>query len=218
MHGLKSDSCRFWQRIDLPPGSIKFRMVYANAAGLMHGLKYGSCRFWQRNDLTPGSNKFRMVYESAAGRIYGLKCGSGRFWQRTDLPPGSNMLRLAYADSGSACKLAGVQIIPLPTLANQILARTFFRSVANLFASPAVGKFSRASSAGGRLNLQIKLRKPDRFGRRGLSEPREDFSRLPTYAFPCLDSVADSVTCAMRAIASATLQAKHHRSSRTTAA
>ena len=51
------------------------------------------------------------------------------FWQRIDLPPGSNMLRLAYADSGSACKLAGVQIIPLPTLANQILARTFFRSV-----------------------------------------------------------------------------------------
>jgi len=30
-------------------------------------------------------------------------------------PKGSNMLRLAYADSGSACKLAGVQIIPLPT-------------------------------------------------------------------------------------------------------
>ncbi len=37
------------------------------------------------------------------------------FWHLTDLPPGSNMLRLAYADSGSACKLAGVQIIPLPT-------------------------------------------------------------------------------------------------------
>ncbi|NDG64269.1 MAG: hypothetical protein EBY29_12525, partial [Planctomycetes bacterium] len=67
--------------------------------------------------------------------------------------PGSNMLRLAYADSGSACKLAGVQIIPLPTLAKQILARTFFRSVANLFACPAVGKFSRASSAGGRRRL-----------------------------------------------------------------
>ena len=57
--------------------------------------------------------------------MHGLKYGSCRFWQRTDLPPGSNMLRLAYADSGSACKLAGVQIIPLPTLANQILARTF---------------------------------------------------------------------------------------------
>ena len=88
----------------------------------------------QRTDLPPGSNKFRIVYESAAGRIS---------WR-------SNMLRLAYADSGSACKLAGVQIIPLPTLANQILARTFFRSVALQLACPAAGKFSRASSAGGR--------------------------------------------------------------------
>ena len=31
--------------------------------------------------------------------------------------------------------------------------------------------------------LAIKFRKPDRVGRRGLSEPREDFSRLPTYAW-----------------------------------
>ena len=59
-----------------------------------------------------------------------------------------------YADSGSACKLAGVQIIPLPTLANQILARTFFRSVVLLCACPAVEKFCRASSAGGRRRLQ----------------------------------------------------------------
>ena len=35
-----------------------------------------------------------------------------------------------------------------------------------------------------------KFRKPDRVGRRGLSEPREDFSRLPTDVFPVLDSVA----------------------------
>ena len=56
-------------------------------------------------------------------------------------------------------------------------------SVAHLFAYPAVGKFSRASSAGGRLDLQIKFRKSDRVGRRGLSEPREDFSRLLTYAW-----------------------------------
>ncbi len=111
----------------------------------MHGLKSGSCRFWHRTDLPPGSN------------MHGLKSGSCRFWHRTDLPPGSNMLRLAYADSGSACKLAGVQIIPLPTVANQILARTLSRSVAHQLASPAVGKFSRASSAGGRLNLQTNL-------------------------------------------------------------
>ena len=75
------------------------------------------------------------------------------------------------------------------------------------------GEFRRRPTA-----LAIKFRKPDRVGRRGLSEPREDFSRLPTYAFPWLFPWLDSVTCAMRAISSATLQAKHHRSSRTTAA
>ena len=127
-----------------------------------------------------------MVYESAAGRIYGLKCGSGRFWQRTDLPPGSNMLRLAYADSGSACKLAGVQIIPLPTLANQILARTFFRFRRETVCVSSrwkvlSGEFRRRPTA-----LAIKFRKSDRVGRRGLSEPREDFSRLPTYVYPWL--------------------------------
>ena len=34
--------------------------------------------------------------------------------------------------------------------------------------------------------LAIKFRKSDRVGRRGLSEPREDFSRLLTYVFPWL--------------------------------
>ena len=38
------------------------------------------------------------------------------------------MLRRA-AQTCSACKLAGVQIIPLPRVANQILARTLFKSV-----------------------------------------------------------------------------------------
>ena len=133
-----------------------------------------------------------MVYANAAGRIswrsnmHGLKYGSCRFWQRTDSPPGSNMLRLAYADSGSACKLAGVQIIPLPTWANQILARTFFSSVALQLACPAVEKFCRASSAGGRRRLRSNIEQPDRVGRRGLSEPGGIFSRLLTYAFPWL--------------------------------
>ena len=112
--------------------------------------------------------------------MHGLKYGSCRFWQRTDSPPGSNMLRLAYADSGSACKLAGVQIIPLPTLANQILARTFFRSVANPFACPAAGKFSRASSAGPPTALAIKFRKSDRVSRRGLF-PLPNSASSPAY-------------------------------------
>ena len=40
------------------------------------------------------------------------------------------------------------------------------------------GEFRRRPTA-----LAIKFRKPDRVGRRGLFEPREDFSRLLTYAF-----------------------------------
>ena len=59
-------------------------------------------------------------------------------------------------------------------------------SFAHSFAYPAAGKFSRASSAGGRLNLRSNIEQSDRVGRRGLSEPREDFSRLNTYAFPWL--------------------------------
>ena len=62
----------------------------------------------------------------------------------------------------------------------------FSDSVSHLLACPAVEKFSRASSAGGRRLLQINFRKSDRVGRRGLSEPREDFSRLLTYVFPWL--------------------------------
>ena len=56
----------------------------------------------------------------------------------------------------------------------------------NLFASPAVEKFCRASSAGGRLHLQSNSVQLDRVGRRGLSEPGGIFSRLLTYAFPWL--------------------------------
>ena len=66
----------------------------------------------------------------------------------------------------------------------------FSDSVAHPLGCPAVGKFSRASSAGGRRLLQLNFRKSDRVGRRGLSEPREDFSRLTTYVYPWLDSVA----------------------------
>ena len=47
------------------------------------------------------------------------------------------------------------------------------------------GEFRRRPTA-----LAIKLHNPDRVGRRGLSEPREDFSRLITYAFPRLFSGA----------------------------
>jgi len=47
------------------------------------------------------------------------------------------------------------------------------------------GEFRRRPTA-----FVKKFSKPDRVGRRGLSESREDFSRLTTYAIPWLDSVA----------------------------
>ncbi len=90
------------------------------------------------------------------------------------------------AQTCSACKLAGVQISPLPTLANQILVRTFFR-LRRVFVCVSSrwkvlsGEFRRRPT-----ELAIKFRKSDRVGRRGLSEPREDFSRLNTYVFPWL--------------------------------
>ena len=95
------------------------------------------------------------------------------------------MLRLAYADSGSACKLAGVQIIPLHTLANQILARTFFRFRRASVCVPSRWKVLSGEFRRRPTSLVIKFRKSDRVGRRGLSEHREDFSRLLTNAFPC---------------------------------
>ncbi len=77
-----------------------------------------------------------MFYASAAGRMS---------WR-------SNMLRLAYADSGSARKLAQ-DMVPTAHTRNDVRFRSCVLG-SNLFASPAVGKSSRASSAGDRLNLQ----------------------------------------------------------------
>ena len=84
------------------------------------------------------------------------------------MPWRSNMLRLAYADSGSACKLAQDMV---PTAHTQIEVR----------AQPLESSLGRVPQAAD--GTCKKIRKPDRVGRRGLSEPREDFSRLPTYAW-----------------------------------
>ena len=65
-----------------------------------------------------------------------------------------------------------------------------FRSVAHLFAYPGGWKVLSGEFRRRPTELVKKFSKPDRVGRRGLSEPREDFSRLLTYAFPWLDSVA----------------------------
>ena len=161
----------------------------------MHGLKYGSCRFRQRTDLPPNSN------------MHGLKSGSCRFWQRTDLPPGSNMLR---AEIQRALRRAPRQLRRLARLANSPGFKSFhcprwrIKFSLERFSDPSryslraqplkvlSGEFRRRPTA-----LVINFLKSDRVGRRGLSEPREDFSRLFTDAIPRLcpwiDSAAVSV-------------------------
>ena len=146
-------------------------MVYENAAGRIYGLKSGSCRFWQRDDLPPGSNKFRMVYENAAGRIS---------WR-------SNMLR---AEIQRTLRRAPRQLRGLRLGLQTRAGHGPDGAHANRSACPGgwkvlSGEFRRRPTA-----LVIKFRKSDRVGRRGLSEPREDFSRLPTDAFPRLISLS----------------------------
>ena len=143
---------------------------------LMHGLKSGSCRFWQRTDLPPDSN------------MHGLKSGSCRFWHRTDLPPDSNMLRRAAPSCADLLGLqtrrgsnhSAVQVGESNSRSNVVQIRRASACVPSRW-KVLSGEFRRRPTA-----LRIIFRKPDRVGRRGLSEPREDFSRLLTHVFPNL--------------------------------
>ena len=129
--------------------------------------------------------------------MHGLKYGSCRFWQRTDLPSGSNMLR---AEIQRTLRRTPRQLRRLARLANSPGFKSFHclrwrikfslerfsdPPRIRLRAQPLESSLGRVPQAP-RLDLQINFRKSDRVGRRGLSEPREDFSRLLTYAFPWL--------------------------------
>ena len=100
----------------------------------MHGLKSGSCRFWQRTDLPSGSNMLRAKIQRALRRaprqLRRLRLG-------LQTRRGSNHSTAHVSESNSRSNV--------------------FISVTHPFAYPAVGKFSRASSAGGRRRLQRKL-------------------------------------------------------------
>ena len=116
--------------------------------------------------------------------VNGLKCGSCRFWQRTDSPPGSNMLRLAYADSGLQTRRgsnhSAAHVGESNSHSNVFQIRRESVCVPSRW-KVLSGEFRRRPTA-----LAIKFSKSDRVGRRGLSESREDFSRLLTFAFPWL--------------------------------
>ncbi len=127
----------------------------------MHGLKSGSCRFWQRTDLPPGSNMLRAEIQRALRRaprqLRRLRLG-------LQTHRGSNQSAAHVSESNSRSNVFQISRVCVPSRW-KVLS----------------GEFRRRPTT-----LAIKFRKPDRVGRRGLSEPREDFSRLPTNSFPRL--------------------------------
>ncbi|MEY4786448.1 MAG: hypothetical protein RL692_342 [Planctomycetota bacterium] len=142
----------------------------------MHGLKSGSCRFWQRTDLQPGFNILRAEIQRALRRAprqlrrlrLGLQTRRGSNHSTAHVGESNSRSNVVQIRRASACVPSRWKVLS--------------------------GEFRRRPTA-----LAVKFRKPDRVGRRGLSEPREDFSRLLTYPFPWLDSVADSVDSRLHA-------------------
>ena len=112
--------------------------------------------FWKQTDLTTRSNKFKMFYARAAGRMHGLKSGSCRIWQLTDLPRAQTNSKCfmrtprdAYPGAQTCCAS------PTRTPARLANSRRTWsrRRTRKSMCVPAVEKFCRASSAGGRRNL-----------------------------------------------------------------
>ena len=160
-------------------------MVYANAAGRMPWrsnmlrLAYAdsgsACKLAQ--DMVPTAHTQIDV------RIQPLKNSAGRVPQAPRL---SHALRL---EMGNQCRkmtlVAHFRGLTLQCLRTSVCVPSRWKVLS--------GEFRRRPTA-----LAIKFSKSDRVGRRGLSEPREDFSRLLTFAFPWLCPWLDSV--ALRAV------------------
>ena len=136
----------------------------------MHGLKSGSCRFWQRTDLPLGSNMLRAKIQRALRRAprqlrrlrLGLQTRRGSNHSTAHVGESNSRSNVFYIGRACACVPSRWKVLS--------------------------GEFRRRPTA-----LVKKFSKPDRVGRRGLSEPREDFSRLITYVFLRIDSVAVKV-------------------------
>jgi len=146
MHGLKSGSCRFWLRTDLPSGTNMLRAEIQRA--LMRAPR--QLRRLARLANSPGFKSFRCPRER-------IKFSLERFSDHSAAHVGESNSRS--------------NVFQIPRASVCVPSRWKVLS----------GEFRRRPTA-----LAIKFRKSDLVGRRGLSEPREDFSRLPTHAFQWL--------------------------------
>ena len=101
------------------------------------------------------------------------------FWQRTDLP----RAQTCCAELRRLARLAnspGFKSFRCPRWRIKFSLERF-SDQSRLRAQPLESSLGRVPQAAD--GACKKISKPDRVGRRGLSEPREDFSRLPTYAW-----------------------------------
>ena len=151
-------------------GQTHTELFYVGAAGRMHGLKHGSCRFWQRTDLPPGSNTYGLVLCERRGTTEWVMRAPRDAYPGAQTCMDSKVVRAEFG-SGLICPRAqtccasptrtparlanspGFKSFHCPRWRIKFSLERFSDSVTHLFACPAVGKFSRASSAGGRLNL-----------------------------------------------------------------
>ena len=148
----------------------------------MHGLKSGSCRFWQRTDLPSGSNMLRAKIQRALRRAprqlrrlrLGLQTRRGSNHSAAHVGESNSRSNVFHIGRACACVPSRWKVLSgefrRPPDFRTLYGLKWATSVekrhelpisevrlcsacANLFAYPAVGKFSRASSAGGRRRL-----------------------------------------------------------------
>ena len=125
----------------------------------MHGLKYDSCRFWQRTD-SPRAQTCCALKSSAP---FGARQDNCADLLGLQTRRGSNHSAAHGSESNSRSNV-------LQICRTSVCVSSRWKVLS--------GEFRRRPTA-----LAIKFRKLDRVGRRGLFEPREDFSRLTTYAW-----------------------------------
>jgi len=107
------------------------------------------------------------------------------FWQRTDSNPGLKHAAPSCADllglqTRRGSNHSAAHVSESNSRSNVLQIRRASVCVPSRW-KVLSGEFRRRPTT-----LAKKFSNADRVGRRGLSEPREDFSRLLTYAFPCL--------------------------------
>ena len=169
VHGLKSGSCRFCSGLIRPRAQTCCASPTQTPARLANspGFKSFRCPRWR---IKFSLERFSDLSHICL-RIQPLKNSAGR------VPQAPRLSHALLLEMGNQCRkmtlVAHFRGSTLQCLRTSVCVSSRWKVLS--------GEFRRRPTA-----LVIKFSKSDRVGRRGLSEPREDFSRLLTFAFPWL--------------------------------